>query len=306
LSAVGALCVLFLISPVQLLRSTPNSLEETAREFTVPWKSSAEADGYIKPGEYDDALMINLTRGDSVAYLYIKHDGEFLYVFLDYVSDTIFWFDNFWVAIDTLSDGGEAPREDDYLFDSTHHIWLGDGPHKGDIPGGQWEELKGHRREPYPDLAEKLNPFLEGRHMGWSGQGFSANSQDNRHSIFEIKIPIKGWEIEKRRTFGFVVAVGSPAGEESSSTKAVWPDSAYDYYTADFWAGGATLDDPNFVDPQTGSFPPPNTWGTATLSEIPPNENNAGSYWLYVIIGAVVAVGAATVVLVLRRLRRLR
>jgi len=284
---------------------SPDWGEEGPSGFTVPWRSSAEADGYIKPGEYDDAVMINLTRGDSVAYLYVKHDGEFLYVFLDYVSDTIFWFDNFWVTIDTLSDGGEAPREDDYLFDSTHHIWLGDGPHKGDISGGQWEELKGHRREPYPDLADRLQPFLEGRHMGWSGQGRSANSL-TPHSIFEIKIPIKGWEIKERRTFGFCAAAGSPAIKVTPSTKVVWPDTAYDYYAADFWAGGATLDDPTVIDPQIASFPPPSTWGTITLSDVPPQEKEGGSYWFYLIIGVVAVAAGATVILLLRKLKKLR
>jgi len=46
---------------------SPDWGEEGPSGFTVPWRSSAEADGYIKPGEYDDAVMINLTRGDSVA-----------------------------------------------------------------------------------------------------------------------------------------------------------------------------------------------------------------------------------------------
>ena len=294
------LCFVLLLSPLRVGGLAYGPLEETASEFTVPWKSSAEADGYIKPGEYDDALRIDLSRDDWIAYLYVKHDGEFLYVFLDHVSDTEFWFDNFWVGIDTLSDGGDGPKEDDYLFDSTHHIWIGDGPHQGDIPEGQWTELKGHRREPYPDLVDELQPFLEGRHMGWSGLGRSPNSL-TQHSIFEIKIPIKGWTIENRRTFRFATAAGSPG---RPSVKVVWPDTAYDDFTADFWAGGASLDNPSINEPQVGSFPSPSTWGTVTLSDVPFEEEGKGGHWLYIIIGVVVLVSTTTVVLLLRKLRR--
>jgi len=295
------LCFLLLLLPLLVSGATDASPQETTSEFTIPWKSPAEADGFIKPGEYDDALMVNLTRGDSLAYLYIKLDGEYLYVFLDHVSDTISWFDNCWVAIDTLSDGGDAPSEDDYLFDSTHHIWIGDGPHQGDIPGGQWTELKGHRPEPYSDLVDELEPFLEGRHMGWSGLGRSSNSL-SQHMIFEIKIPIKSWELAERRTFRLCVAAGSPAARGSLSLKVVWPDAAYGFYTADFWAGGAILGNPS-IDPQVGSFPPPSTWGRATLSDVPPEGAGGGGYWSYIAIVVVVIFGILVIVLLLKKLR---
>ena len=294
--------LLLLSLPLLVPSAAYASPQETTSEFTIPWKSPAEADGFIKPGEYDDALTINLSRGDSLAYLYVKHDGESLYVFLDHVSDTISWFDNCWVAIDTLSDGGDAPSEDDYLFDSTHHVWIGDGPHQGDIPGGQWTELRGHRPEPYPDLVDELEPFLEGRHMGWSGLGRSANSL-TQHMIFEIKVPIKGWELAERRTFRLCVAAGSPAARGSPSLKVVWPDAAYGFYTADFWAGGAVLDNPSIIDPQVGSFPPPSTWGRATLSDVPPEGAGGRGYWSYIAIGVVVIFGILVVVLLLRKLR---
>mgnify|MGYP005646440953 CR=1 FL=1 len=296
------LVLLLLLPSLELMNLSYASPQETGSEIIIPWASSAEADGYIKPGEYDDALEINLTRGNWVAYLYLKHDGKFLYVFLDHVSDTKSWNDECFVAIDTLSDGGDAPKEDDYLFDATHHIWLGDGPHQADIPGGQWEELKGHGK-PYPDLEDKRKPFLEGKEMGWTGFGRSANSL-TRHTIFEIKIPIEGWEIEEKRTFGFCVAAGSPETEGTPPAKVVWPEGAYDYFTADFWPGGANPNNPNVIDPQVGTFPPPSTWGTATLSDVPPGGISGGSSWFYIIvIGTMVTVSAVIIVLLMRRLR---
>lgn len=295
----AVLCLLPLLSPLLFGRLSHPMAQETDSELMVPWASSAEADGFIKPGEYDDAIRVNLTRDGWVAYLYVKHDGEFLYVFLDQVSDEIFWYDNCWVAIDTLSDGGDAPRDDDYLFDSSHHIWIGDTPHQKDIPNGQWTELKGHRPEPYADLVEELAPFLDGRSMGWSRTWSSPNSL-KPHVIYEIRIPIKGWIIEQKPRFGFLVAAGSPG---RPSNKAVWPSRAFDSYSADFWAGEAVLGNATSIDPQVGSFPPPSTWGTVTLSETPPQDSAKQSFWTYIIVTVAAVVGITVVVLLLRKLR---
>jgi len=121
--------------------------------------------------------------------------------------------------------------------------------------------------------------------------------------IFEIKIPIKGWEIAERRTFRLCVVGGSPGAKVSPSSKAVWPDAVYDFYTADFWAGGAVSDNPSITDPQVGSFPPPSMWGRATLSDVPPDEANGGGYWFYIAIVVVVIVSILVVVLLLKKLR---
>ena len=309
LMVVIPLCLMLLLSLLPLVGSTCASPQETTSEITVPWKSSAEADGYIKPDEYDDALEIDLSNATWEGYLYLKHDGEFLYVFLDHVSDAgdtghhPRGYDNGWVAVDTLSDGGDAPKEDDYLFHSSgHHIYIGDTPYQ--IPDGQWAELIGHGVETPPELKPKAEPFRDGRYAG-SGAGAFGRSRNSLtyHSIFEIKFPITGWEIEEANgTFGFCVAAGSPGTEGDFLAKIVWPDTAYDNYTGDFYAGGATTD-PNVLDPQVGSFPPPSTWGTITLSDVPPEEKGEEGYWLYIAIGVVVVVIIATVVLLLRKRR---
>jgi len=243
-----------------------------ARErIIVPLGSSAEADGYIKAGEWDDALEIDLSNATWEAYLYLKHDNKSLYLFLDHVSDTISnarGYDNCWVAVDTLSNGGDAPKEDDYLFHSSgHHIYLGDGPYQ--IPGGQWEELMGHGETP-PELEPKLEPFLGGRYTA-SGPGAFGVSQNSLtpHSIFEIRFPITGWEIDGKRSFGFCAAAGSPGTEGDFLAKVVWPDTAYANFTADFYAGGVRTMDPLVFDPQEGSFSPPSTWGTIVLGKAP-------------------------------------
>jgi len=242
-----------------------------AREnIIVPLGGSAEADGFIKPGEYDDALKIDLSNATWQAYLYVKHDGEFLYVFIDHVSDTFHHpagYDNGWAAIDVNSDGGNEPKEDDYLFHSSgHHIWIGDGPYQ--IPGGQWEELMGHGETP-PELEPKLEPFLGGRYTA-SGPGAFGVSQNSLipHSIFEIKFPITGWEIENKTSFGFCAAAGSPGTQGDFYAKVVWPDMAYDNYTADFYPGGVQTVDPLVTDPPVGSFPPPSTWGILRLGKV--------------------------------------
>jgi len=297
------LYLMLLLLPLPIVRSAGVSPQEITSEISVPRRSSAEADGYIKPGEYDDALEIDLSNATWEAYLYLKHDGNFLYVFLDHVSDTfahIAGYDNCWVAIDTLSDGGDAPREDDYMFHSSgHHIYLGDGPYK--IINGQWEEIYGHGEIP-PELQERAEPVKSYKGGGTGAFGVSGNSM-TPHRTFEIQIPIRGWEFEEANwTAGFCVAAGSPGTEGDFLAKAVWPETAYANFTGDFYAGGVRTLIPRVDDPQVGSFPPPSTWGTITLSDVPPVIEDKRDYWLYIAIGIVVVVIViATVVLLLRK-----
>ena len=301
------LCLMLLLLPLSFVGVAGVSPQQTVWEITVPRASSAESDGYIKPGEYDDALEIDLSNATWEAYLYLKHDGKYLYVFLDHVSDTFHHkagYDNCWAAIDSLSDGGEAPKEDDYMFHSSgHHVYLGDGPYQ--ITNGQWEELIGHG-VPHAELADKAQPFQEGRYIA-SGPGAFGRSQNTEtaHSIFEIRIPIRGWEFEEANwTVGFCVAAGSPGTEGDFLAKAVWPDTAYGNFTGDYYAGGVRTMDPLVFDPQEGTFSPPSTWGTLTLSDVPPLEPETEDYWLYIaIVVVVVVVIIAAVVLLLRKRR---
>jgi hypothetical protein len=299
-------CLMLFLLPLSIVGVAGISPKQTDLEIAVPLASSAESDGYIVPGEYDDALEIDLSNATWEAYLYLKHDGKYLYVFLDHVSDTFHHpagFDNFWVTIDTLSDGGEAPKEDDYMFHSSgHHVYLGDGPHL--ITNGEWEELIGHG-EPHADLADKAEPFQGGEYAG-SGPGAFGVSQKSKvqHAIFEIQIPIRGWEFEEANwTVGFCAAVGSPGTEGDFLAKAVWPDTAYADFTGDFYAGGVESMEPPVYEPQEGSFAPPSTWGTLTLIDVPPLEPETEDYSLYIIIVAIVIVVIITAVVLLLRKR---
>lgn len=299
---VVPLCLMLLLLPP--VGSAGVSPQETTSEIAVPRASSAEADGYIKPGEYDDALEIDLSNATWEAYLYLKHDGKFLYVFVDHVSDTFHHpagYDNGWVTLDCLSDGGDAPREDDYMFHSSgHHVYLGDGPYQ--IEGGEWEELIGHG-ETAEELKDRAEAVRDYKASGPGAFGVSQNSK-KQHAIFEIQIPIRGWEFEEANwTVGFCVAVGSPGTQEDFLAKVVWPDTAYANFTGDFYAGGVRTKDPLVFDPQVGSFPPPSTWGTITLLDVPPSLDEV-DYWLYIGIGIVVAVIIITVVVLLLRRRR--
>ena len=305
LIVVIPLFLMLLLTPLPLVGWTGVSPQETTSEITVPWASSAEADGYIKAGEWDDALEIDLSNATWKAYLYLKHDNKSLYLFLDHVSDTISnarGYDNCWVAIDVLSDDGNETKEDDYLFHSSgHHISIGyDGGVS--IPGGQWDELWGHGEVP-SWLEPKVAPF-RGKYGG-SGPGafgVSPKDLDTPHSLFEIKIPITGWEIEEaNRTFGFCVAAGSPGTTGDFLAKVVWPSTAYDDYTGDFYTGGISAEG-IFENPE-GSFSPPSTWGTITLSDVPPPTQDEPDYWLYIVIAVIAVVIIAAVVLLLRKRR---
>jgi hypothetical protein len=280
----------------------------------VPKGSSADADGYIKPGEYDDALEIDLSNATWKAYLYLKHDNQFLFVFIDHVSDTFHHpvgYDNGWVVIDTLGDGGDAPKEDDYMFHSSgHHVYLGDGPAERRIENGDWEELIGHfGTSTIPDLKDRAESVKSYKASGPGAFGLSGNSM-TPHAIFEIQIPIRGWEFEQASwTVGFCAAASSPGTSEDLCAKVAWPSSAYPAYTEDFYAGGITDPGPPIQsDPQEGSFPPPSTWGTLTLENVGDPETGQYNYLPYLpyivggIVVAVIIIG--TVAILLRRKRR--
>jgi len=302
LMGVIPLCLMFLLLLLPIVKSAGVSSQEATSEI-VPRASSAEADGFIKPNEYDDALEIDLSNTTWEGYLYLKHDNKFLYVFLDHVSDTIAHpagYDNCWVAIDCLSDSGDAPKEDDYLFHSSgHHIYVGDTQYH--VPNGSWAEIIGHGEIPSElmDRAERIKGYKGG---GTGAFGVSGNSM-TPHRIFEIQIPIRGWEFEEANwTVGFCVAAGSPGTQGDFFAKAVWPDAAYGNFTGDFYAGGVRTQEPLVWDPEVGSFPPPNTWGTITLADVGPlSEPGLGDYWLYIAIVVVVAVIAIAAVVLLRK-----
>lgn len=307
-SLVGIVLIglMLLLIPLPLVGSPSVPSQESTSELVVPRASSAEADGYIKPGEYDDALEIDLSNATWEAYLYIKHDRKNLYVFIDHVSDTFHHpagYDNGWVALDTLSDGGDAPKEDDYMFHSSgHHVYLGDGPYV--ITDGEWEELIGHGNVP-DDLKERAEHVSTYTASGPGAYGVSQNSL-TPHSIFEIQFPIRGWEFEEANwTVGFCVAAGSPGTQGDFLAKVVWPATAYENFTGDFYAGGVRTLEPLEFDPQVGSFSPPSTWGTITLVDVGP----APSPWLegllfYIIIVAVVVVVIVVAVVLLMKKRK--
>ena len=77
--------LVLLPTSLQVFGWTGVSPQETTSEITVPWASSSEADGYIKAGEWDDALEKELSNSTWEADLYIKQDNKSLYVFIDFV-----------------------------------------------------------------------------------------------------------------------------------------------------------------------------------------------------------------------------
>jgi hypothetical protein len=55
--------------------------------------------------------------GNGTAYVRTKHDADYLYVLVDYVSDTVLGAGDYCtIRLDTKGDGGNAPHEDDYSF----------------------------------------------------------------------------------------------------------------------------------------------------------------------------------------------
>jgi len=71
--------------------------------------------------EWTDSVEIHLGDEHGEVYFRFKHDGKFLYILVDYVSDTLVdygdrGYDNTWVCIDTAGDRALRPQNDDYGF----------------------------------------------------------------------------------------------------------------------------------------------------------------------------------------------
>jgi len=231
-------------------------------------------DGFISPGEWDDAEVAVLGYSGFYGYLYVKHNWTYLWVHLDCPSDTIqspLGWDNGWVAIDPDMSGGSQPQEYDMLFHSHGHLaYIGDGVEP--INSSQWGVLRGHYPEDTPQKYWALRDVVIADYAGSGGAWGPTEASEELHRYWEFQIPLSLLELipelESTTQFGFCA---------SMSGKYAPPDS---------W-GKLTLGTTQLVEkPEWPSLPNPSM-------EIP---------YLYIIIA--VAVGAVVVVAVVVVMRR--
>jgi len=256
-------------------------------------------DGVMSPGEWDDAQVIVL--GDSLwyGYIYFKHNNTFLWLLLDYVNDTdqhpMGW-DNGWCAIDINGDGGTAPKEDDLLFHTGGHCYIGDGPYQ--ITDSQWALLLG-QIETLPDNQANLFALIEDTFDYKGGWGTSEASA-TPHVLSELAIPLS--ILEGKTSCGIWAAM------QDNSHPPEYPTNHLLEFPEELGTDPSWWPGPDYPEE---NIPAPNDWGTLTLgaesltekpilpeppagTTPPPPSLALEDVWLYIVI----AVGAGILVLV--------
>jgi hypothetical protein len=106
--------------------------------INVPYSTNVPTiDGaWTSPVEWQGASENPISNQNNMtAYLRIEHNGTYLFILIDFISDqTNSSSDNVWIYFDTKDDGGTLPQTDDYVFDITG-FRQGTGSATG---GSQW------------------------------------------------------------------------------------------------------------------------------------------------------------------------
>lgn len=146
----------------------------TPGEWTDAWESPMEYNGYgIRPN-------------NGTAYIRVKHDVSYLYVLIDYVSDTTprssplsgYW-EGATVYFDPERNGGWEPQSNDYCY-GLYTYPSGEYHAKYIVKGGKWDWQHG-------DTSKGIRDSM----------AFSSNATNNLystrpHAIYELKIPLPG------------------------------------------------------------------------------------------------------------------
>lgn len=133
---------------------------------------------WTNPQEWTDASESRMVPQlwNGTAYVRTKHDADYVYVLVDYISDTILGAGDYCtLRFDTKGDGGNAPHEDDYSF---VFEWLTVGSSSFQMRQGvgySWGVLV---LDPIgatakSDCKPSVDPYLEAAHM-----------------VYEFKIPL--------------------------------------------------------------------------------------------------------------------
>lgn len=253
LMCVVPFCLSLLLLLLPLFGCTDAEPEES---ITAPLaKVEARADGFISPGEWDDAEVVVLGYSGFYGYLYVKHNWTYLWVHLDCPSDTIkspLGWDNGWVAIDPDMSGGSEPQEYDMLFHSHGHLaFIGDGVEP--IQGSQWGILRGHYPEDTPEKYWELRNFIIANFSGSGPSWGPTEASETFHSYWEFQIPLEILDLipglNITNMFGFCASVQ----DYDEQRIADWPVTKS---TGNFWPG---------PDSPQGNYTPPDSWGILTL-----------------------------------------
>jgi ketosteroid isomerase-like protein len=192
-------------------------------EIVAPSLTNAvTVDGkWTTPDEWKDAVEVPMRysiwgdhNANGTAHLRVKHDESYLYLLVDYVSDTTpqspgigYWWEGVTVCFDPEQNGGWKPQSDDYLY----NIGVSTGQQykaKVGVSGGKWNWPS------QTDTSELIQKSIV----------FSSNATNDpystvKHSIYEFKMPLPD-----KKVFGFFVGAADHGGKSYMT----WPSDAWD------------------------------------------------------------------------------
>ncbi len=135
-----------------LLLATSPVFAGTYPKEAVAWRGTTPVlDGYISPGEWDDAESFTGVTGwntgagsddrapadDLSLTIWIKHDGEFLYFAFDVTDDVMYGFDTERWLPDAEKNYNQTP----HAPDPTGWPWFGDGVEIMLNPTNVWDDI---------------------------------------------------------------------------------------------------------------------------------------------------------------------
>lgn len=205
-------------------------------------------------GEWDDAFEYAITNGSLTSYVRVKWGtgsvtGDFLYILIDSPWDTIPADlnpnENYWIAFDTLNDGGGAPQTDDYLFNDGFSDWNNVA---WEGTGSGWKVML----TPKPGFASIQN-----------NNGTSPHNS-TEHLICEFRVPLTHVG-SVGSTIGFYILAIDDSADPNHSYD---PPGSPRYVEYPSGAGGNSSGwpgPPNYIDP----CPAPSAWGHLKLLQRP-------------------------------------
>ena len=248
-----AYLIIVLLIMISLIVALPfSTVDGSAFEIRAPPLTTIPViDANWSVGEWDDASEYAISNGSLTGYVLVKWgpgsvSGDFLYILIDSPWDTtpaeLNPNENYWVAFDTLNDGGDSPQADDYLFNDGFSDWNGLSWH-GD--GSKWTGML----TPKPKYAAIQNNNATSPH---SGTG---------HIICEFRVPLTHVG-PIGSTIGFYILAIDDSADPNHSFN---PPGSPLYVEYPSGAGGNSS---GWV-PGPNPTPAPSEWGHLTLLQRP-------------------------------------
>nr|MDO8132848.1 hypothetical protein [Candidatus Njordarchaeum guaymaensis] len=140
---------------------------------------------WTSASEWVDSAEEKIVSDTKTVYIRIKHDNEYIYVLLDFVTDSVIEYaeqmtpekpyDGAAIVLDTNDDGGGAPHIDDYLFGV-----------RWNSPTTYFQMTRKGTGSGWSDWLPNPEGFIGASSMDSSNDPYNPSP----HLIYELRVPI--------------------------------------------------------------------------------------------------------------------